>query len=205
MRRSMRLLGTCFAAAAAAASVSCGDVIRNGRSPVVLVVNSIQAAKGDKPSTFTSTLASDVLNILTTPAPCSESNPCPTVFNDPGQVTLSIVMKDVAVTPTTNNSVIINRYHVAYSRTDGRNTPGVDVPYSFDGGATATIPPGPAVTLGFDLVRHAAKEEPPLVQLINNTNIINVIATVTFYGTDLVGNDIQATAQISITFGNFSG
>ena len=191
--------------AAAAASVSCGDVIRQGRSPVVLVVNSISAANGNKPTTFFAALDSDVINILTTPAPCSDSNPCPTVFNDPGQVSLSLVMKDIAVAPTTNNSVIINRYRVVYTRTDGRNTPGVDVPYPFDGGVTATIPPGPSVTLGFDLVRHAAKEEAPLVQLINNTNIINVIATVTFYGTDLVGNDIQASAQISITFGNFGG
>jgi hypothetical protein len=201
----MRLLGAVAGVTAIAASVSCGDVIRNGRSPVVLVVNSIQAAKGDKPTTFAAALDSDVLNILTTPAPCSESNPCPTVFNDPGQVTLSLAMKDVSVTPTTNNQVTVNRYRVVYTRTDGRNTPGVDVPYPFEGGSTATIPPGPAVTVGFDLVRHAAKEEAPLVQLISNQNIINVIATVTFYGTDFVGNEVQASAQISITFGNFGG
>jgi hypothetical protein len=201
----MRHLGVLVALAAAAAGASCGDVIRQGRSPVILVLNSIQAAQGSKPTTFFSALNSDVLNILTTPAPCSETNPCPTTFNDPGQATLSIAMKDVSVTPTTNNTVTVMRYHVEYSRADGRNTPGVDVPYSFDGASTVAIPAGPAVTIGFELVRHAAKEEAPLVQLISGQNIINVIATITFYGKDLVGNDVSATGQILITFGNFGG
>jgi hypothetical protein len=52
-------------------------------------------------------------------------------------------------------------------------------------------------------VRHVAKEESPLVQLVANPNIINTIAEVTFYGRDQVGNDISATGSISIEFGNF--
>lgn len=205
MRRTMRHLGTIAVVAAALAGTSCGDVIRQGRSPVVLVVNSMQAAQGAKPTTFASGLNSDVLNIITSPPPCTEANPCPTTFNDPGQATLSIAMKDVSVTPTTNNQVTITRYRVVYTRADGRNTPGVDVPYPFDGASTVTIPGGPAVTIGFELVRHAAKEEAPLVQLIGGQNLISTIATVTFYGTDLVGNDVQASGQIFITFGNFGG
>ncbi|MCK7469888.1 MAG: hypothetical protein MZU95_03085 [Desulfomicrobium escambiense] len=41
--------------------------------------------------------------------------------------------------PTPVNSVTVTRYHVAFKRSDGRNTPGVDVPYAFDGAATGTI------------------------------------------------------------------
>ena len=34
--------------------------------------------------------------------------------------------------------------------------------------------------------------------------IITTIAEVTFYGQDLVGNDIQATGSIQVDFGNFA-
>ena len=56
---------------------------------------------------------------------------------------------------------------------------------------------------GFEIVRHVAKGETPLVQMIANLNIINAVADVTLYGTDLVGNDVSATGSISIEFGNF--
>jgi hypothetical protein len=125
------------------------------------------------------------------------------VFADLGQATLSLAMKDVTVTPTSNNQVTITRYTVTYSRSDGRNAPGVDVPQPFDGALTMTLAPNSASSVSFELVRHAAKEESPLVQLIVNPNIITTIATVTFYGQDLVGNAITATASMVVEFGNF--
>ena len=57
--------------------------------------------------------------------------------------------------------------------------------------------------MGFQLVRHTAKEESPLVQLKTQPVIITTIAEVTFYGRDRVGNDISATGTIEIDFGNF--
>jgi hypothetical protein len=104
--------------------------------------------------------------------------------------------------PSTNNSVTITRYHVAYRRADGRMTPGVDVPFAFDGGVTGTVVPG-GTQVSFEIVRHDAKQEAPLAQLRTNHNIIATIADVTFYGKDLVGNDISVTGSISIEFGNF--
>jgi len=190
--------------AAAAAGASCGDVARQGRAPVYLVINSLAAAPGNRPSALSGTLASDVITNITSPPPCSTTTPCATVFGDPGQVILSLSMKDIAVSPSSNNSVTITRYHVDYIRTDGRNTPGVDVPYGFDGAITGTISGTAAVTLGFMLVRNIAKEEAPLVQLRNNPDIITTIARITFYGTDQVGNEINVTGQIQVDFGNFS-
>ena len=108
-----------------------------------------------------------------------------------------------SVAPTTNNEVTITRYHVSYLRADGRNTPGVDVPYAFDGAVTATVPVGNTVILTFELVRHTAKEESPLRQLISSPTIISTIAEVTFYGTDRTGNAISVTGSISIDFGDF--
>jgi len=147
----------------------------------------------------------DVQTVVTKPDPCSATSPCPTVFNDMAQVTFHLSQKDITsiVGPTSNNQVTINRYHVRYLRADGRNTPGVDVPYAIDAAFTVTVPPTGTVEAGFELVRHTSKEESPLVQLINNSTIISTIAEVTFYGQDTVGNEIQATASIAINFGNF--
>src|ERR1700704_434368 len=183
---------------AALVMTSCGDVVRTSRSPVMLVINSLTG--GTPPTSF---LLSDVIVLLTTPDPCSPATPCPTVFNDPGTANLTVVMKDVTVTPTTNNSVTINRYHVSFSRADGRNTPGQDVPFPIDGAVTVTIAAGDTGSVGFELVRHTAKEESPLVQLKTNSNHISSIATVTFFGTDRVGNDISVTGSILVDFANF--
>lgn len=195
-------------AAVAIATTSCGDVVRSGRAPVFLVIDSLQGARGGPTSTMGSTVSSDVITNITTPAPCTTDNPCPTIFSDPGQVTLRLSPKDIGpagspATPSTNNEVTITRVHVEYVRADGRNTPGVDVPYPFDGATTGTVPASGTVTLGFELVRNTAKMESPLVQLKGNGIIITTIANCTFYGKDQVGNDISATGSIQVDFGNF--
>ena len=206
MRGLQRFIGIVGFAGAVAASTSCGDVVRTGRSPVFLQVNLLQGATGNvAPGPMGTVVQSDVITNVTSPAPCSATTPCQTVFADPGQVILSSALKDVTnpAGPTTNNDVTITRYHVAYRRADGRNTQGVDVPYAFDGAATGTVAVGGSLTLSFELVRHDAKMESPLVQLKGNPQILNVIADVTFYGRDLVGNDVSVTGSISIEFGNF--
>jgi len=185
------------------ASSACGDVVREGRSPVFLVIDSLQAAPGNKPTALGNPLISDVITNVTTPAPCSAATPCAIVFNDLGSVGFRLAAKDISVAPTTNNQVTISRYHVGYRRADGRNTPGVDVPYGFDGAMTGTIPPSGTATFGFELVRSVAKSEPPLLQLVSNFALINAIADITFYGRDQVGNDISVSGSISVEFGNF--
>jgi hypothetical protein len=190
----------------AAAAASCGDVVRQSRAPVLLVIDQLQGSAGNTtPGPFGSPLVSDVLTNVTSPAPCAPESPCPTVFNDLGQVVLRLVPKDVINTtsPSPANAVTITRYRVVYRRTDGRNNQGVDVPYAFDGGVTGTVPPGGTATLSFELVRHTAKKESPLVQLIENPTIIATIAEITFYGQDQVGNDVSATGMLQVNFGNF--
>jgi len=187
------------------ATTSCGDVARQGRAPVYLVIDSLTGASGGTggASTFSGTLFSDVLTLVTTPEPCAPTTPCPTVFADSGQAAISMASKDYTVAPSTNNQVTITRYHVEYTRADGRNTPGVDVPYAFDGAVTATVSGGISATFDFEIVRHVAKMETPLVQLIQNPKIITTIANITFYGRDVTGNDISVTGSILIEFGNF--
>ena len=196
--------------AAVAATVSCGDVVRDGRSPVYMVIDSLLASRGAAtPGAYSGTLLSDVVTNVTTGGSCSTTSPCPTIFNDMARVSLRMSPKDIGPlatgtvpSPSLNNEITVNRYRVTFIRSDGRNTPGVDVPYGFDGAATGTIPSGGSLTLDFEIVRHIAKLEAPLVYLATNLNVISTIAEVTFYGRDQVGNEVQVTGSILINFAN---
>jgi hypothetical protein len=204
VRHALAIRRMIAGAALLASTSACGDVVRDGRSSVFLVIDSFQAAPGNKPTALGNPLISDVITNIVTPAPCSTATPCPTVFNDVASVGFRLAPKDVSVAPTTNNQVTITRYHVNYSRADGRNMPGVDVPYGFDGALTGTVPATGTATFGFEIVRSLAKSEPPLLPLASNAGVlINAIADVTFYGRDQVGNDVSVSGSISIEFGNF--
>jgi hypothetical protein len=57
----------------------------------------------------------------------------------------------------------------------------------------------------FDLVRQDAKLESPLLDLRTKPIVLTIIADVTFYGTDAVGNDVSVVASVTINFANFAG
>jgi hypothetical protein len=185
-------------AASMLSSVSCGDVVEQGTGGSFLIVSTLEAAPGAEPTEFGNTLLSDVITVV-------DDNP--TFFNDVGRVTFRLGLKDpgAATSPTTpsqNDAITINRYRVRFIRADGRNTPGVDVPYGFDGAFTLTISGGDA-SAGFTLVRNIAKMEAPLAALRFNGVVLSTIAEVTFYGADQTGHEVSATARISIDFANF--
>ena len=205
--KTMRTVSLVLGAAAVVASAtSCGDVVRSSRSPAILVVNSLTATRGAATAgTPAANLVSDVLTIVTSGGTCTTQNPCPTIFGDTGTLTLSLAPKDITNPTglTSNNQVTINRIHVSYRRTDGRNQEGVDVPYGFDTASTVTVPITGTAEASFIIVRNQAKEESPLVQLVTNGQLISAIIDVTAYGNDIVGNAVTATASIGVTFGNF--
>lgn len=204
-----RTILACLAAAGASTlATGCGDVVRQGRAPVQLVITSLQAASGADPEQFGGTLLSDVQTIVERSVG-GEEQQVPTIFNDLGSVTMALILKDpgqpgTAPTPTSINQVTITRYRVVYRRADGRNTPGIDVPFPFDSGVTFTVPAQGTVTAGFQIVRHTAKQEAPLSALVANPDTIATLAEVTFFGTDQAGNEISATGSIGIDFGNFA-
>jgi len=180
-----------FVVALVAVSSACGEFTREGRAPVVLVVDHLIVGDDEQ-----GTLLSDVITKNST-------------LNDMAEVEMRLVLKDpgppgVTVGPSLLNAVTITRYRVEYRRTDGRSTQGVDVPYSFDSALTFTVPNDGVATGVFQLVRHTAKEEAPLKALASNFDIISTIAYVTFYGHDQAGNDVSATATIGVDFGNFA-
>lgn len=185
-------------ACAASLVAGCGDVVRQGASSSYLIVNAIDAASGAEPNEFGGNLQSDVITVV---------DGVPTVFNDIGRVRFTLGMKDAGgletpTSPTTNNYITIDRYNVRYFRADGRNTPGIDVPYAFDGAFTATVGAS-AVQAAFTIVRPQAKAEAPLAALARNLLVISTIAEVTFYGRDQTGREVIATARISVDFANF--
>jgi len=132
-----------------------------------------------------------------------------TIVEDGASVTLGAAMRDVTNVngPTSNNLITVTRYRVTYRRSDGRNTPGVDVPYAFDGAVTGTLGPGDSITLPFVMVRIQAKLEAPLAALTGHGGAaaISTIADVTFYGHDQTGREVSVTGSTSVNFADWAG
>ncbi len=174
------------------------DAITSSRSSVNLIIERIGAAAGgsnlDPINTY---LQSDVLTFGG-------------VFDDIARVTTRISFKDPGTSenpasPTTANFITIRRYHVRYVRGDGRNTPGVDVPYPWWGAVTSTTVSG-IQTAEFVLVRASSKLEPPLRTLIGGGGqiVINTIAEITFYATDQTGAEVTALGTIGVNFADWA-
>jgi hypothetical protein len=191
------------------ASISCGDVARTGRSPAMLIIDSLQAASGADPQAFSDFLLSDVQTLVERTVN-GENVMVPTIFNDVGQATLRIELKDqggagVPASPSALNQVTLNRYRITFRRTDGRNTPGVDVPFGNDGTLTATVGASPT-TVTFEVVQHQAKLDNPLRPLagFGGRVFVTTIAEITFYGADLAGNAVQTTGTMRVSFADYA-
>ncbi len=83
-----------------AVSVSCGDVVRQGRSPVYLVIDQLTGSSGGAAGAAERQRAAvrRGRRWSTSPAPCSATAPCPTIFSDSGAVELRALQKDVSAT-----------------------------------------------------------------------------------------------------------
>jgi hypothetical protein len=190
---SIKLLALVSVAGLAAMTAGCGEFIRQDQSSVTLVIDALEGASGaEDPPVFTGTLNSDVL---------TEGG----IINDSGRVTMRVIAKDIAFPVRPTNAVTITRYLVRFSRADGRNEPGVDVPHPFDSAMTFTVgSASTGTTFSFELIRHSAKLEAPLLALRTSLMVISTIADITFIGQDQAGNDVSATGRIGVQFGNFA-
>jgi hypothetical protein len=170
---------------------SCGDQTLQGTASSYLIITSLTGPKGE------STVLSDVITVV---------GGVPSTFNDAGQATFQLTLKDTGPTtspnvPSQNNFITLTQYHVQYVRSDGHNVQGVDVPYAFDGAVTSTI--SGTSSVGFTLVRHTAKEEAPLATLASGSPPLTVIAQVTFFGHDQTGRETSVSGNIEVAFSNF--
>jgi len=195
-------------------SVSCGDVVRQGKAPVIIIIDDLTAASGADPGALGGFLLSDVQTLVEQTVG-GVTTSVPVIFNDVAQATMRLIPKDggngaTNLNPTPWNAVTINRYRITFIRADGRNTPGLDVPYPVDGAVTATLTATPVV-VPFEIVRHQQKLEQPLRSLASVNGsfggvrlFISTIAEITFYGADAMGNDIQAKGTISVSFSDYA-
>jgi hypothetical protein len=197
MRWATRSVRPAIAAGLVAASVgatACGsDYQRQGQASSYLIVEELVMAPKDNGAAFESDVMADNGSI----------------FEDGASVKLSAAMHDVTNVnaPTANNRITVTRYHVEFRRSDGRNTPGVDVPYAFDGAVTATVDVGGTTQIPFVMVRIQAKLEQPLAGLRGHAEagVISTIAEVTFYGHDQTGREVQVQGLTSVNFADWAG
>src|SRR5262245_56720383 len=134
------------------------------------------------------------------------------IVNDDVIVEVNIFQKNPLITASSpNNHVYLDSYRVRFFRTDGRNTEGVDVPYGISGPLSLrlhTPSSGQEVAgaVNVTLVRHQAKIEPPLSNMVDPAqapvtlplasagghNILTVIAEITVFGKTLTGSNVTA-------------
>jgi hypothetical protein len=203
-----RTAGLVLAGVVLAASGSCNAKVKEGRASTFLVIEHLTAASGADTTNFSNVLQSDVVtNIEAT----INGQPVmtPTIYEDLGRVTMRLGFKDPGTpanpsTPTSANWITVTRYRVQYRRSDGRNTPGVDVPHPFDGAVTFSVLD---IAVGtFTLVRNQAKLDPPLVALRGGGGsvAISTIAEITFYGRDQTGAEVSAIGTMSVNFADWA-
>lgn len=169
--------------------VSCSEVTRTGDASSYLVITSLTGGAQNG-----STVESDVIS--------DEGG----IVQDSGQVSLSLQMKDPGgLGPSAANAITITQYSVEYIRSDGHNVQGVDIPFGFSSGVTATV--AGTATVGFTLVRAQAKHEAPLKALGGHGGAqhISTVARVTFYGRDQTGREVSVTGNIEVNFADWAG
>lgn len=191
-------------AAGAAGGAACTSAVRQGTGNSYLIIDSLQGVEGQS-GEASANLRSDVQALVKKQVGGVEVE-TPTYFEDAGDVRLRLGLKDPLAPTSTNNFITVTRYRVEYTRADGRNRAGIDVPHPFDGAVTATVGGDGSATVEFTLVRLQAKFEPPLVGLRGNRGqfAISTIATVTFYGADQTGRAASVTGQITVSFADWA-
>lgn len=131
-----------------------------------------------------------------------------TVVADVATATLQASLLDPApiLKPSQFNDIMLDRYIVSYSRVDGKNRQGVDVPYSFEGALTQLLKIGTSTSISFVVVREVAKLESPLIDLAQNRaeGVIEATAKIELYGHDLAENKVKATGYLTIFFANYA-
>ena len=130
-----------------------------------------------------------------------------TVAADAAKVTFAAQVLDPEpfLGTSSYNDILVTHYTVAYSRSDGKNQEGVDVPYSFDGSLSARVQIDAQSDVSFVIVRAVSKLEPPLINLATGRGEgeLKTTARIDFYGHDTLGNKVKATGYLSIFFANY--
>lgn len=184
------------------ASCTTPDTLEQDATNTFLIVDQVLGLKGSPTGESGDELESDVCFVE------DELNPVCTVFADYGSVEMRAVLKNQEQ-PVASflNDITITSYRVSFTRADGRNTPGVDVPYPFDGATNFLVTVGGgAVSRTFILVRIQAKLEPPLTNLAfgGGALVLSALAEIEFFGHDGAGRPISTKAFLNVHFADYA-
>jgi len=195
----MKRLSLLVILAAGLSSCVARDYATSSRADVILRIVTVNATAGGS-GTSAAFLQSDVLTNGG-------------VFNDVVTVELEAIPKNALLGTdlAPSNNLILQSYAVKYTRSDGRNVEGVDVPFAITGALAQQVDIGGTTTVPFTVVRHQAKLEPPLKNMgITDSTagapgsiVVDVIATVTIYAKSSTGKDVSTEFNLEITFGDF--
>jgi hypothetical protein len=173
---------------------ACNPLEDESRSNSILVVESVTGQ--DFSGADAGFLQSDVLKTDNT------------IVADTAKATLSARLLDPAPILGTSqySDIMVTRYAVSFSRTDGKNRPGADVPFPFEGSLSMLVRVDSTANLDFVIVREAAKLEAPLVNLRDSAygDILNMTAKIEFYGHDLTDKAVKATGYLTVYFANYA-
>ncbi|MGB9004871.1 MAG: hypothetical protein WCB96_04010 [Candidatus Aminicenantales bacterium] len=183
--------------AAAFLLLSCNALEKNTQSASMLVINSLRGTnlKGEAADY----LQSDVLiEDATTGAQTITADSA--IVN----VTATLLEPTPSLPTSVYNDIQLERYVVTFSQPNGNKVEGRDVPYSFEGRLSALVKVGTDLDVGFIIVREVAKIEPPLIDLRDYSDILQVTAKIDFYGKDIAGKSVKATGYLTIFFANYA-
>ena len=205
--RSLKLLGIVGVAASMTGCVP--DWARENETGIFMEVASIVGfAGGEETGTEGVILFSDVSQWI----------------NDDASVLVNIYRKNPTVSATSAlEHIRLESYQVRYFRTDGHSVEGVDVPHRITGPLNSVRLHTPTDTgeieaeAVINVVRHTAKREPPLINLIDSDltppirgvfltgeGIITTVAEITIYARQITtGEPLSATGRFQVTFADF--
>jgi hypothetical protein len=175
---------------------SCDTINSGNRSPSVLLVTRVTGhTDAGETADF---LQSDVFD-----------NPPGTYVADIVSATLEAKLKEpetLGLGPSYQNRIFIHSYDVSYTYID--STAGIAAgsrPENFTGRLSAGIDIDSSIEIQFVIVREEAKLDTPLINLqLLPLDVLQVLATITFYGEDIAGNPVQATGYLTIYFANYA-
>ncbi len=181
-------IGAALAAILALTLSACGtaDYVTGSQASVLLIVAAINEG---------AVLDSDVRN------GADSTVVCPDTVN----VALAVRNKNPgADAPRIPGAVLIQRYQVQYSRSDGRAIEGLDVPHTISGVLSSAVDVSTSGTseVPIEVVRRQAKLDPPLSN-ITGFDIVTMFATITISGQTVSGDTVTASGNLQIDFANF--
>jgi hypothetical protein len=196
---SFRVVGAAALLALLVGAVACNPVEKESQSASRLILDSLTGV--DINGNSAQYLNSDVVLI-------DASSGALSWRSDVAMATLTVMPYDPQPLLGTSAyfDVQLTRYTVTFVRNDGRNVPGRDVPYGFEGQISLKIGVNQSGSISFIIVREVAKQEMPLLGLYNGNigDVLNMTAVIEFYGHDLAGRTVKASGTLPVYFANYA-